>query len=142
MAKKPRGAATPRAPKKTSRKKDAAKTYRNPDGTFQKGNPGGPGGPRPGAGRKPDELKSMLREALLKPHDKNEGIEAVANRLREIAFGAEDDDTALRAAVKILEYSVGRPQVSVDLSGRVDLSRVALDDALAAEGIGAINNDQ
>ena len=70
---------------------------------FQPGNKGGPGGPRPGAGRKPSERRRELDEALdqaIPPEFRTDILEMLANRAR-----AGD----AQAAALVLAYIYGKP---------------------------------
>ena len=109
-------------------------------GKFKKGNPGGPGGARPGSGRKPDALKRDIEaftEALVKNprHDSLEGepeyitLYERAVQTTEKALSATDElgnvsPAAVRAAQLVLSYKLGRPRETLEIKGRARLDIV------------------
>lgn len=78
---------------------------RNSDGTFAKGNGGGPGNPQ---AKKIAEYRRKIREAF-----NGDEIVGVMQNMAKIASGDAKDRVA--AARVFLEYTVGKPKESVEL---------------------------
>ncbi len=78
---------------------DQEQTGRDTKGRFAKGNPGGPGGARPGSGRKPKPDDPTLLNKLYTALD-----EAAPKALKVLsdALGSKDEKTRVKAAALIL----------------------------------------
>jgi hypothetical protein len=73
---------------------------RQPDGKFACGNKGGPGGPRPGSGRKPKPKDPSLLSQLFDILD--ESAPRALERLTEF-IESPDDKVSLKACIEILK---------------------------------------
>lgn len=133
MAKRPTKPAQPKPNRPPDQRAD--------DGRFASGNPGGPGGSRPGSGRRPDAVKQAERElwAALRaiPSGKRAGemiapIEAAVQRMFELIY-SQDDKVAFSAAAKVLMRISGREPIRVDVDMNSDRTIASIDQRMIAE---------
>lgn len=141
--------------KKTTRKKAGRKA----DGTFAKGNGGGPGGKRAGAGPTPasakqaassffagyiDEARAALEAALkaeitLWVEVKGEGEDQVKEPIT-----VPDHNTRFKAATTVFQYTFGKPieRVEVDEAGASVLDKLSREKALMVARAGRRIDDE
>lgn len=143
--------ASPRTAKPREKAVRAKPEHPNHDrqGRFLPGNT--LGGPRPGSGRKRNELRELLRDALDTPCEVDDpakpGSKVTVSAL-QLAVGTlystlldpkTSVDERIKAAKVVFEYTVGRAPVSVEVEGSVNFAVMQLEQAAIREGVEFIN---